>query len=73
MKTLNSFQRDSIEMLASIGVEAQPIGNWLLVSGNAIMSESGVADIVERSRRAGILGTVQSISGGVVTLARSPC
>jgi hypothetical protein len=66
--TLNSFQRDSLAMLKSIGIDAQPIGNWLLVDGSAIMSESGVADIVARSRHAGILGTVKGIKGGVVTL-----
>ncbi len=68
MQTLNSFQRDSLKMLSSIGINAQPIGNWVLVDGDSIMSESGVADIVARSRRAGIIGTVKSIRNGVVTL-----
>ncbi len=49
---LNSFQRDSIYRLWTVGIAAQPLANWIKCetpcgARHTIMSESGVDSLVE--------------------------
>ena len=50
----NLFQRQSIEKLASVGIDAETVANWITCvdrDGNrhTIMSEQGVDDLVSKA------------------------
>lgn len=52
---LNLFQAQSIEKLSSVGIEAEPVANWITCvdhKGNrhTIMSEQGINELISKAK-----------------------